>query len=88
MALAVKENEPSNPVRIGLFGSKAIMFSPNDFSDSIQEFRIARRWNGGYGGGHALHPADPVWKGKRITRSDYPAVANKKPNNAAYFSLN
>src|SRR5436189_3146296 len=40
-----------------------------------------------YGGGHARPPANPARKGKRITRPNYPAFPNKKPNNSADFSL-
>jgi hypothetical protein len=87
MPLAVEEDKPPNPVGIRLLGPKAVMFSPNDFPDSVQEFRIARRGSGGYGGGHAPHLADPTRKGKWITRPNYPAFANKKPNNSADFSL-
>src|SRR5205809_5079540 len=78
---------PDKSSRHRFVGPKPVMFSPNDFSDPVQQFGIARRESGGYGGGHARYPPHPAWKGKRITRPNFPAFANKKPNNSADFSF-
>jgi hypothetical protein len=81
----VKEDEAPNPVDVYLLGPKTVMFSPDDVSDLIEEFGLARGNPGPYGGGHARYPPYRDRQSKRIIRPNYSPFAKKLPNNSAYF---
>ena len=53
VSLALEKNEPSNPVRVGLVGSEAEVFSLDDIADLVEEFRLVARGSRGYVLGHA-----------------------------------
>jgi hypothetical protein len=38
MSLVVEQNEPPNPIDIGLFGPNAKMFTPDDVPDLVEQF--------------------------------------------------
>jgi hypothetical protein len=43
MALPVEQNKAPDPIGVGLFGSNAEVFTPDDATNLVEQFRLVRR---------------------------------------------